>query len=135
MKRKKPPIALISVMVVSMLGLVIAGKAFSFYNLSGEEQAKQLQQEAEDRARAAARAPENNEKIDSSRAMSDIKSKLQSPPDKPSVAKQAGRVATDDQPGGKNFKTAVPTVIMPEESVYIPKPNSAAPTAQWYDKN
>jgi hypothetical protein len=128
MKRKKPPIALISVLVVSILGLVIAGKAFSFYNLSMEEQQQQLQKEAEERARAAPPVVDNSAKKPDSAAVEAMKAKMKV--GTPRTAAAANAV----DPSDRHFKTAVPTVIMPDEALQKPKPNSAAPTTQWYDK-
>jgi hypothetical protein len=132
MKRKKPPIALISVMVVAALGLVISGKAFSFYNKTGQEQLDQLRQEAEERERAKVKMPTANEKGDSSKAVADMKAKM-AEVGKPQIANQAAMVADDQQPGGRGFKTSVPTVIMPDQTIQKPKPNTAAPSPMWYD--
>lgn len=130
MKRKKPPIALITVLVGSILGLVIAGKAFSFYNLSMEEQQKQLQQEAEDRARANPKVPTStNTKADGSKAVQDMKAKVKEY-GTPQVAEPASMGVAPDH---KNYKTAVPTIVMPEEALQKPKPNSSAPIGQWYN--
>jgi hypothetical protein len=43
--------------------------------------------------------------------------------------------STSDGGPRKNFKTAVPTVIMPDEKLEKPKPNYSGPTTQWYGNN
>lgn len=133
MKRKKPPIMLISVLVVSVLGLAIAAKPFGNYSKSMQEQQALLEQEAKEREMAKARQePPKDQKIDTSAAVKDMKEKMKEV-GTPQLAQPQGRVAGDDS--GKSFKTAVPTVVMPDEKVQRPKPNTSAPSTQWYDKN
>ena len=123
MKRKKPPIALISFLVISLVGLVIVGPAFAFFNKSGEDQMKQLQQEAMERAKANASKPaENVNAKQEVGAMKDAlkkESKPQTAPQKPMDPSEHG-------------KATVPTVIMPSDEVRKPTPNSASPSSQWY---
>jgi type II secretory pathway pseudopilin PulG len=128
MKRKKPPVALISVLVVAVLGLAIVSKGFSFYNQSPEEQQKQLQQEAMERAQANATPSKNDQKVDSTGEAKALKDSIKA--GTPSTASIRAKV-----PGQGGLKTTVPTVVMPDETVQKPKPNTAAPSGQWYDKN
>jgi flagellar biosynthesis/type III secretory pathway M-ring protein FliF/YscJ len=133
MKRKKPPIMLVSVLVVSVLVLAITAKPFGNYSKSMQEQQALLEQEAKEREMAQARQDKpKDQKIDTSAAIKDMKDNLKTV-GTPQLASPAGRVAGDD--GGKNYKTAVPTVVMPDQEVQKPKPNTTAPSTQWYDKN
>lgn len=128
MKRKKPPIALFSVMIVAILGLVIAGKGFAFYNLSPKEQMEQLQKEAEDKARASASQTQKDAKIDSSTEVQRMKEKMKES-SRTAMPAKAGQPSTNHA-----MRASVPTVIMPDETITIPKPNTSAPSSQWYDK-
>lgn len=130
MKRKKPPIALFSVMIVAILGLVIAGKGFAFYNLSPQEQSAQLQKEAEDKARASASQMQKEAKIDSSTEVEKMHAKLK----ESTGSRQPMMAKTDQLATNHSNRSSVPTVIMPDETISMPKPNTSAPTSQWYDK-
>ena len=130
MKRKKPPIALVSVLILSLLGLVIAGPGFAFYNKSTADQMAQLQKEAEDRARAAQAEQMKTAKVDSTgelKKLQDNVSTVGTP-----QARSPMQMSSSD--GGKTTKSAVPTVIMPNTDIQKPKPNPTAPVGQWYHK-
>lgn len=130
MKRKKPPIALISVLVVSMLGLVIAGNSFSFYNKSGEEQFNLRQKEAMELAAAQARDKPVTKAPTSKDSVDELKKQMQV--GTPQVSGLANKVATDENE--RAFKTAVPSVVMPDESVQKPKENPTSPKPQFWQK-
>ncbi len=129
MKRKKPPVALISVLVLAFLGLAIAGPGFAFYNKSQEEQQTLIHQQEEDRAKAAYAEATKNVKVDSSSEVDKMKKTLSS--GKPSVAQQASKSKAE---GGRPTQATVPTVIMPDDTVRKPVKNPTTPVGQWYDK-
>ena len=126
MKRKKPPIALISVLVVALLGIIIASPGFAFFNKSAEEQEKVLQQQAMDQAKAQA-AKEPAGKVDAPREVAAMKSALQkgSATPKPSANKL-------DEHGEQARKHETPSMVMPLDEVRKPRPNDNAPSSQWY---
>ena len=127
MKRKKPPIALISFLVISLLGLVIFSKTFGFYNLSSEDQQKEMQKQAEDRARAAqASAPAPVGKIDASKELAAMKNNLKS-------TVGDNKKPMERETSVESRKASVPTVIMPSDEVRKPTLNPSSPSSQWYD--
>lgn len=124
MKRKKPPVALISTLVVSVLGLVIASGVWKFYTLSPEDQQKQLQQEAIARMQAQQKdqAP-TDQKVNAAKEADALKKRIQ--------ASGAKTPMTDSEQLAR--LASVPTVIMPEEVVHKPVKNPATTSSQWYD--
>ncbi len=129
MKNKKPPVALISVLVISFLGLAIGGPKFAFYNKSQEDQQKQIHQEEEDRERAKVNEEKKELKVDSSAELEKMKKTLAA--DKGPKAMQQAQKSQGD---GRTAKTTVPTVIMPDDVVRKPTLNPTSPVGQWYDK-
>lgn len=131
MKRKKPPIALISFLVVSILGLVIFSKSFAFFNLSQQDQMTQLQQEAEERAKSQT-SPPPGAKPDATREVNAMKSAM-----KLNTKKELGKPESapiPGRPGGAPGGGAtVPTVVLPSDIIQKPQPNTAATSSQWYD--
>lgn len=124
MKRKKPPVALISTLVVSVLCLVIASGAWKFYTKTPEEQQQQLQQEAIDRARAQqANQQPSNQKINTGKEVDDLQKRLQ--------ASGAKTPSTDS--GEMMRKATMPTVVMPEQVIHKPTRNPGTTSSQWYD--
>ncbi len=128
MKRKKPPIALVSVLILSLLGLVIAGPGFAFYNKSTADQMAQLQKEAEDRARAAQEDQKKTSKIDATGELDKLQKNV-STVGTPQAHSPMEMASSD---GGKTTKSAIPTVIMPNTDIQKPKPNPTAPVSHWY---
>ena len=124
MKRKKSPIALISVLVVACLGLVIAGPGFAFFSKSAQEQQSELQRQAVEAAKARAdKTPVG--KVDGNKAVQDMKANL----------KQKGGGLAPRDPNKAEAQPAmseVPTMFMPDDKVNKPQPNTAAPSSQWY---
>jgi hypothetical protein len=107
---------------------MIAAKPFREENLSMEEKMKLAQERAQaEQASKMANAPAP--KPDMKKEGSELKD---------AIAKSAGRPggpkvpSTDGEDGGL---PASPVVIKAEDKVYIPTPNAAATTSQWYDKN
>jgi cytoskeletal protein RodZ len=137
MKKKKPPVALLSVLVVAVLGLVISSQAFRFWNQTAEEQQKQLQQEAMDRNKAKPLTPDA-EKLDSKTQVAGLTDRLKEKEGKkdkmkdgtgaPGSPKQAAMSASAEM-------AQVPSIVMPSTAVVKPVPNTAATSSQWYDKN
>jgi hypothetical protein len=122
MKKRKSPVALLTVLVLAIVGLVIAAKPFSNYTLSAEEQQKLFQAEQEAAMKARTPAPADMSKVDVSNEQEVMKAQLKAAP-KASI-KRVGEMETDGSP----------SVIMPEQVEYKPKPNDAATSSQWYDK-
>ncbi|OWU65599.1 MAG: hypothetical protein CBB60_003860 [Armatimonadetes bacterium Cent15-Ar3] len=130
MKQRKSPVALITVAVFAAIGLMIAAKPFGEERLSTEEkmQLAQERQAAEQRAKMAnAPAPKADGKKEQSDLTAQMAASVQSDSAK---AKRQGPRAVDENALPEN-----PVVIKPEDKVYIPKPNSASTSSQWYDKN
>jgi type II secretory pathway pseudopilin PulG len=126
MKRKKPPVALISFLVISLLGLVIFSKSFAFYNKTGEEQQQELQKQAQEAAQANAIKPPET-KSDASAEVKHLKDAMKHSPNGTSVLKPTGPDG-DMQP--KHARQ--PTVLMPSEEIRKPTQNTSAPSSQWY---
>lgn len=129
MKKKKPPVALISVLVISFLGLAIGGPKFAFYNKSMEEQQTQIHQEEEERERAKVNDQKKELTVDASAEVKKMKDTLAKDMG-PKAAQQAQKSPGD----GRTAKTTVPTVIMPDDTVRKPTLNPTTPIGQWYDK-
>lgn len=126
MKQRKSPVALIVVAVFAGVGLMIAAKPFREENLSMEEKMKLAQEraQAEQAAKMAnAPAPKANLKEESKALADQMKSSVE----KSSAPKRPGEEGEEGLP-------ANPVVIKQEDKVYIPQPNTAATSSQWYDK-
>ncbi len=129
MKKRKPPIALMSVLVLSVLGLAIASGGWRFYGKTQQEQAEIQQQEAMDKARANSvnQKPSDNSKVDLDKEVGALTASAKGA----SQAKSAAAPADEHAP-----KTApVPTVVMPDERLTKPQKNPTAPSSQWYPTN
>lgn len=121
MKRKKSPVALITILVVAVAGLLLASKPFGRYSKSMEEQMQEMQQEAMAKARAEQAAkPKTETKRDAKAEASEM------------IAKMRKNKPTGDVP--EEGETKSPSIIMPDNPVYVPKPNEAATSSQWYDQ-
>ncbi|MEI7576451.1 MAG: hypothetical protein WCK51_06125 [Armatimonadota bacterium] len=123
MKQRKSPVALIIVAVFAGVGLMIAAKPFREENLSMEEKMKLAQERAQAEAAskmANAPAPKADLKAESAALSTEIQKSV-------NVAKRPGAPAEE---GGL---PEAPVIIKPEDKVYIPKPNSASTSSQWYD--
>lgn len=119
MKRKKPPVALISVLVCAALGLVIASGAWKFYNLSPEDQMKQRQEEEMARQRAAMTKPDMS-KVDAKAETQSLAERL----------KKTEKTA--EAPAEEMRHKSIPTVILPDPTAMKPVKNTSAPSSQWY---
>lgn len=129
MKQRKSPVALITIAVFAGIGLMIAAKPFSEERLTNEEKAQKAQERAMEQQRAQM-ASNPTPKMDGSKEANELSQAM-----KNSVAKGG-----DDSKKESELKNAEddsmpasPVVIKPEDKVYIPKPNSASTTSQWYD--
>ncbi len=121
MKRKKPPVALISVLVCAALGLVIASGAWKFYNLSPEDQMKQRQEEEMARQRATMTKPD----------MSQVNAKAEADSLANRLKNTEKTSKADASPGEMRHKD-IPTVILPDPTTMKPVKNTQAPSSQWY---
>ena len=126
MKRKKPPIALISFLVISVLGLLIFSKNFAFYNKTAEEQQAELQKQAQEAASANAIKPPEK-KADASADVKQMKAAMKGSQSSPQKGKPK-----DLKSGDASDQAIMPTVIMPGDDVKKPTQNTSAPSSQWY---
>lgn len=126
MKQRKSPVALVIVAVFAGVGLMIAAKPFREENLSMEEKMKLAQEraQAEQASKMAnAPAPKTDVKKESSELVSEITKSVAS-------QKRPSRLGEDD-----GELPSSPVIIKQEDKVYIPQPNTAATSSQWYDTN
>ncbi len=125
MKQRKSPVALIIVAVFAGVGLMIAAKPFREENLSMEEKMKLAQERAQaEQASKMANAPAP--KTDVKRESGDLSN---------AMIKSVAQRKDPSKPGEEGELPASPVIIKPEDKVYIPTPNSAATSSQWYDNN
>lgn len=123
MIKRKPPVALITVLVVAIAGLVIAAKPFGIYSKSPEEQAKIMQKEMEDAMRAREQKEPDMKKVNTDEEAKKLRENL----------KTTGGQKRRTGPEGEDEDTS-PSVVLPEQKDYKPVPNEAATSSQWYDK-
>lgn len=128
MRRKKPPVALMTVLVVSVVGLFIASGSWSFYTKSTEDQMKQLQEEAMKKAQnqmANTKPKAAASKEETKAAVADFKK---------SFTETGEGDLKPMRPGDKGGAGAPtrPSVVMPDQQVYKPTKNPAAPSGQWW---
>ena len=126
MKRKKPPIALISFLVISVLGLVIFSSRFAFYNKSAEEQQAEIQKQAQEAASANAIKPPER-KADATADLNKMKDAM-----KQSASKAPAGVHKQMPVSDTPDSASQPTVVMPPDEVRKPVQNSTSPSSQWY---
>ena len=121
MKRKKTPVALITVLVLAVGGLAIASKQFSFYNLSAEEQNRQRQEEymKEQEAKAGQSKPAPT---DASKEEAEMKARLKSSATAKPAVPQEERIGRP------------PSIVSQQQQVYKPKQNDSSTSSQWFDK-
>jgi hypothetical protein len=129
MKRKKTPVALITVLILTIGGLIVASSKFKVYTMSGEEQMKLVQQEEADKQRAAGppKRADNGPKTSDAPAM---RGSLARPypegGEAPTPKSAPGRPGA---PGGK------PSIVKPDTStVAKPTRNETSTSSQWYGK-
>jgi hypothetical protein len=123
MMKRKPPVALITVLVVAVAGLVIAAKPFGIYSKSPEEQAKIMQKEMEDAMRAREQKDPDMKKVNTDAEAAKLRANLKIASGGP--AKEGAEGDPED---------TSPSVVLPEQVDYKPVPNEAATSSQWYDK-
>jgi hypothetical protein len=130
MKQRKSPVALIVVAVFAGIGLMIASKPFREENLSMEEKMKLAQERAQaEQVSKMADAPAP--KADMNKEKSELKDAMAKSVAPSSTASAKGATPRGEEEG----MPAAPVVIKAEDKVYIPTPNAASTSSQWYDKN
>jgi hypothetical protein len=125
MKRKKTPVALITFLVVTFLGLIIMSPKFGFYSKSGEEQfnemKEQMMKEAQAKSNSKQEKPMDINANAEAKAMQERMKKIGAQPQRPGTDAD-GEMRIPDQP----------SVLVPENKVYKPVPNEASTSSQWY---
>ena len=123
MKKKKPPIIQITILVFAVFGLLIASVRWKFYNLSGEDQQKELQEQTMAQLKAQAGSQPKDTKTDSSKEIAALKERT----------KNAGSQKPKGDDMEPLMKNTQPSVVMPDETVHKPVRNTATTSSQWYD--
>ena len=123
MKKKKPPIIPITILVFAIFGLLIASVRWKFYSLSGEDQQKELQDQTMAQIKANAGTQPKDKKGDTSKELAALKERTK-------VAASTKPKSDDMEPMMKNTQ---PSVVMPDETVRKPVRNTATTSSQWYD--
>ena len=124
MKKKKPPIIPITILVFAIFGLLVASVKWKFYSLSGEEQQQELQKQTMDAMKASAGTQPKDKTVDASKDLAALKERTK---DAAANKSKGG----DMEPLMKNTQ---PSVVMPDETVRKPVKNSASTSSQWYDQ-
>jgi uncharacterized membrane protein YgaE (UPF0421/DUF939 family) len=119
MKRKKTPVAAITVLVLAFVGLLISSKQFNFYSKSPQEQMQEMQEKKEMQAKSA-QAP--SQEVNASQETASLKNRLKSV--------NAGALKAEKPDDDTRPKE--PSVLMPEDKVYVPVKNEATTSSQWY---
>jgi mannitol-specific phosphotransferase system IIBC component len=120
MKRKKTPVGLISVLVVSVVGLLIVSSQFAFYSRSQEEQMQEMQEKMQKEMAAKSGKQEAPKNVNVSKETQGLRDRL-----KKNAPKMRSPNMDDNMPDQ-------PSVLKPENTVYVPVPNEAATSSQWY---
>jgi hypothetical protein len=123
MIRKKTPVALITVLIVAFVGLILSASKFGFYRKSKDEQIAELtsiMQKEEEAKRA--NEPATPVKVNASAETQKMKERLASSGNK-------GRPVGMEE---ENRMPATPSVLKPENKVFMPVPNEASTSSQWY---
>lgn len=116
-RKQKFPVALVTVFVIAGLGLAISSKQFGNYTKSQEELQKQAMEEAQEAMKAQEVKDPDVTKVDNKSEEMAMKAQLK-------------KSRNPKSPEGEDDG---PTVVMPEQKEYMPKPNDAATSSLWYN--
>lgn len=132
MKRRKSPVALITVGIFAAIGLFIAAKPFGDERLSMEEKmAKAAEAAKAEQIAQMAKSPTKPTAPDVSKENADLANQMKASAGAPRGPKP-GMGAREMTEHGE--LPPDPVIIKKEDTVYIPKPNSSSTSSQWYDQ-